>query len=76
MKNGSGFTTSAPARPGGLLSYRMGWQAAQRDTPPIPSEPTDLGELKRIGDEIKAYRRTQERRLLGYSLAFVAIGLL
>jgi hypothetical protein len=69
------FTTALMV-PAGLWSYRMGWQAAQRNTPPIPTEPTDPAELERIRVEIQTYRKSQQRYLLGYSVALIAGGLL
>ena len=60
--------------PSGILAYRAGVRAADKNTPSIPTGKVELSELLAIREKVRAYFRTSQRWLLFYSLLFIAFG--
>jgi hypothetical protein len=62
------------AAPSGMLAYRAGARAVDKNTPPIPTGKVELSELLSIQEKVRAYLRISQRWLLFYSLLFIAFG--
>jgi hypothetical protein len=62
--------------PSGIAAYRAGRNAAERDTPPIPTGKVEPAELLAIREKVQAYFRRSQRSLFWFSLLFLALGIL
>jgi hypothetical protein len=60
--------------PSGILAYRAGARAVDKNTPPLPTGKVELAELLSIQQKVRAYFRMSQRWLLFYSVLFLAFG--
>ena len=61
--------------PVGTLGYRMGVEAAEKETPPIPPGTPDIETLRAIQEKVRAFYRKSQRGLLRFSLLCIFLGL-
>jgi hypothetical protein len=61
--------------PSGALSFRMGKEAVDKETPPIPPGTPDIETLRGIQEKVRAFHRKSQRGLMLFSILFIASGL-
>jgi hypothetical protein len=61
--------------PSGTLSFRMGMEAVEKETPPIPTGTPDIETLRAIQEKVRAFHRKSQRGLLLFSSIFIVSGL-